>query len=208
MIENIITMLLVTVLGVVYGHNIYYLRQPEAGKATASLALLFNLFVTVFIGIGVAGSNTLSDGVKLGVIAILVVLVIYEGTVIRDKPSSSYTIFSGHAIMFFSAIFKLYWIISLHCGYGTNFAKNLKGFIPKFEVPKPKVEDKPKARDEVKPRDETDVNRIWNTSVNVLNDSLRSSGKTDEEKHEALNKLRVAFGKEPKEFRERTGGKR
>jgi hypothetical protein len=208
MIENILTLLIVTILGVVYGHNIYYLRQPDAGKATASLALIFNLFVTIFIGVGVAGSNTLSDGVKLGVIAILVILVIYEGTVIRDKPSSSYTIVSGHAIMFFSALFKLYWIISLHCGYGANFAKSLKFLVPKFELPKAKVEprvrDEPKPRDEPRARDDVDINKMWNAAINILNENLRNSGKSEEEKQEAINKLRVTFGKEPKEFKERT----
>jgi hypothetical protein len=49
---------------------------------------------------------------------------------------------------------------------------------------------------------------MWNAAINLLNENLRNSEKTEQEKQEAINRLRATFGKEPKEFKERTGGKR
>ena len=129
---------------------------------------------------------------------------LYEWHILAKKPATVFDTNVAYLMMTTAAMLKLYWIISLHCGHNTTIAKDLKGLIPKFELPKVKPEEKaPRVREEPKPREDIDMNKMWNAAINLLNENLRNSGKSEEEKHEAINRLRLTFGKEPKEFKER-----
>ena len=203
MIENIITVLMVCLLGVTYGWNLAYLREQTTG---ATMPFVLNGIMTLFIFYGIFGATkTLEPGQRIFLFVVFTGFFLYEWHILANKPATVFDTNVAYLMMTSGAMMKLYWIISLHCGYSTTLARDLKGIIPKFEIPKVKAEEpvKPRTRDEPRTREDIDVNQIWNKAVNVLTESLRSSEKTDEEKHEALNKLRVAFGKEPKEFRER-----
>ena len=196
--EEFFTILGVLALGLSHGLSQAYLSQAENPDRTFGseiynvvLPVGINLALTTFILWGI-GSSQKADEKKMLLIAILLVLASFEAYYVIVKPMGWITF--GKIVLFASSMFKLYVLVTLHCGVSSVKSKDsLSKFFSKVSRPQrepprerePQRESQREPQRESQPQADADISR----ATTIFNEALRKSPLTPEEREEVKEKF-------------------
>jgi hypothetical protein len=202
--ENILTVVGVIALGISYSLTDSFIKQSEEGNilnTTIPFGLSFGSAILIMWAIAASGMTFNMKGVM---VTILIAIIILEFWFFLKKPTTWYGVSSARVVTFLGSLFKLWILVSVHCGITTGISgttyRNIKSLFGK-DVAAVVTQVK---RDVPEPRPDQPV-ADWNKATAALDLLSRKAGDvvTKEDKDAAYAKMREAFGKPPK-----VGGRR